>query len=52
MLMLGEDGSDRGAQKIAQLRSNANYMREKLMGMGLAVLGDKDSPVMVSACVF
>eukprot|EP00873_Tetraselmis_striata_P041912 jgi/Tetstr1/462176/TSEL_007241.t1 len=45
-LMLGEDGSRRGAQKIAQLRLNSNYMRRKLVDMGLAVLGDDDSPVM------
>ena len=46
-LILGEDGSTRGAQKILQLRANSNYMRQKLEEMGLAVLGDKDSPVMV-----
>lgn len=47
-LILGEDGTDRGAKKIAKLHANSNYMRQRLIEMGLAVLGDKDSPVMVS----
>eukprot|EP00884_Botryococcus_braunii_P017085 jgi/Botrbrau1/405/Bobra.110_2s0055.1 len=45
-LMRGEDGSDRGARKVAQLRSNSNYMRNRLIDLGFNVLGDWDSPVM------
>lgn len=42
----GEDGSERGRQKIAALRNNANYFRARLLQMGFDVLGDWDSPVM------
>lgn len=45
-LLKGEDGSDRGAQKIRALHDNANYFRAQLQAMGLHVLGDWDSPVM------
>jgi len=46
-LIMGRDGSDRGARKIAQLRDNANYMRTRLTEMGCLVLGDYDSPILV-----
>lgn len=42
----GEDGTDRGQEKICRLKDNANYFRAKLLDMGLNVLGDWDSPVM------
>ena len=42
----GQDGSDRGKNKIAQLRDNANYFRARLLEQGYNVLGDWDSPVM------
>ncbi|KAH7440711.1 hypothetical protein KP509_03G007200 [Ceratopteris richardii] len=45
-VILGEDGSSRGAQKLAQIRENSNFFREKLRKMGCEVLGDTDSPVM------
>ena len=45
---MGEDGSNRGIQKVQTLHRNANYFREKLMEMGLDTLGDWDSPVIVS----
>lgn len=45
-LMRGEDGSDRGARKIRQLKDNSNYFRRRLQDMGLHVLGDWDSPIM------
>ncbi|GBF97475.1 hypothetical protein Rsub_10398 [Raphidocelis subcapitata] len=45
-LIRGDDGSGRGAAKVAQLHDNANYFRRKLLEMGLHVLGDWDSPVM------
>ena len=46
-VIAGADGSARGAAKLAALRDNANYMRSRLMGMGVNVLGDWNSPVMV-----
>ena len=46
-LLRGEDGSDRGARKLAQLRRNSDYFRGRLLDMGCNVLGDWGSPVMV-----
>ncbi|CBI21293.3 hypothetical protein VitviT2T_022150 [Vitis vinifera] len=45
-VILGEDGSCRGAQKLAQIRENSNFFRSELQSMGFEVLGDNDSPVM------
>ncbi|KHN00617.1 Serine palmitoyltransferase 2 [Glycine soja] len=45
-VILGEDGSNRGAQKLAQIRENSNFFRSELQKMGFEVLGDNDSPVM------
>ncbi|KAF3509837.1 hypothetical protein F2Q69_00005459 [Brassica cretica] len=45
-VILGEDGSNRGAQKLARIRENSNYFRPELRNMGFKVLGDVDSPVM------
>ncbi|KAF5174917.1 8-amino-7-oxononanoate synthase [Thalictrum thalictroides] len=45
-VILGEDGSRRGAQKLAQIRENSNFFRSELKRMGFQVLGDDDSPVM------
>ncbi|KAK9104057.1 hypothetical protein Scep_020901 [Stephania cephalantha] len=45
-VILGEDGSSRGAQKLAQIRENSNFFRSELIKMGFEVLGDNDSPVM------
>ncbi|XP_022774198.1 long chain base biosynthesis protein 2a-like [Durio zibethinus] len=45
-VILGEDGSNRGAQKLAQIRENSNFFRSELIKMGFEVLGDNDSPVM------
>jgi len=44
-VIMGEDGSDRGVRKIQRLHAAANWMRVKLMDLGLAVEGDWDSPV-------
>lgn len=44
-LIMGEDGSDRGVQKIKQLRQNSMRFRRKLREMGCYVLGQEDSPV-------
>ncbi|XP_071701879.1 long chain base biosynthesis protein 2a-like [Rutidosis leptorrhynchoides] len=45
-VILGKDGSSRGAQKLAQIRENSNYFRSELQKLGFEVLGDNDSPVM------
>ncbi|KAL0441867.1 UNVERIFIED_CONTAM: Long chain base biosynthesis protein 2b, partial [Sesamum radiatum] len=45
-VILGEDGSSRGAQKLARIRENSNFFRSELQKMGFEVLGDNDSPVM------
>lgn len=45
-LINGEDGTTRGKDKVKQLHDNANYVRRRLLEMGLHVLGDWDSPVM------
>ena len=46
---MGRDGSTRGQKKIQQLKDNSNYMRKSLIDMGCRVLGDYDSPVLVSS---
>eukprot|EP00887_Chlorella_sp_A99_P007416 scaffold2.g7416.t1 len=45
-VVAGLDGTGRGAAKIAALHDNSNYVRARLLQMGLNVLGDWDSPVM------
>lgn len=51
-VLRGRDGSDRGIRKIQKLHDNANYFRHRLADMGCSVLGNDDSPVMVSvACL-
>ncbi|KAE8021271.1 hypothetical protein FH972_007178 [Carpinus fangiana] len=45
-VLLGEDGTSRGAKKLAQIRENSNFFRSELQKMGFEVLGDKDSPIM------
>ncbi|CAA0831771.1 Long chain base biosynthesis protein 2b [Striga hermonthica] len=44
-VILGEDGSSRGPQKLDRLRENSNFFRSELRKMGFEVLGDKDSPI-------
>lgn len=44
-VIMGEDGTDIGKKKIASLRDNSNYFRDKLTHMGLHVYGDYDSPI-------
>ncbi|PON95692.1 Pyridoxal phosphate-dependent transferase [Trema orientale] len=45
-VILGEDGTSRGAQKLEQVRENSNFFRSELQRLGFEVLGDQDSPVM------
>jgi serine palmitoyltransferase len=44
-VICGEDGTNDGKAKIAQLRDNANWMRKVLTERGFEILGDDDSPI-------
>uniref|UniRef100_K3X407 Aminotransferase class I/classII large domain-containing protein n=1 Tax=Globisporangium ultimum (strain ATCC 200006 / CBS 805.95 / DAOM BR144) TaxID=431595 RepID=K3X407_GLOUD len=44
-IISGKDGTTIGQKKLAALRDNSNYFRQKLMDMGVITLGDFDSPV-------
>jgi serine palmitoyltransferase len=44
-MILGEDDTTIGAQKLTSLRENANYFRARMKQMGCHVLGNWDSPV-------
>ncbi|KAG5393724.1 hypothetical protein IGI04_023687 [Brassica rapa subsp. trilocularis] len=50
-VILGEDGSNRGAQKLARIRENSNYFRSELRNMGfkvaIAVVGFPATPLML-----
>uniref|UniRef100_A0ACD5Z2N0 Uncharacterized protein n=1 Tax=Avena sativa TaxID=4498 RepID=A0ACD5Z2N0_AVESA len=45
-VVLGEDGSNRGANKLAKIRENSDFFRSELQKLGFEVLGDNDSPIM------
>jgi serine palmitoyltransferase len=44
-VIMGEDGTDIGQQKLQALISNSNYFREKMHSLGLHVYGHTDSPI-------
>jgi len=44
-VMMGEDNTDLGYQKIKALRENSNFFRNGLIDRGFQVYGDTDSPV-------
>lgn len=44
-VIMGEDGTNVGRQKLDALISNSNKFRSKLIDMGLHVYGDFDSPI-------
>jgi len=44
-IIMGLDGTNRGAEKLRRLRENSNYFRQELINMGLHIYGDFDSPV-------
>jgi serine palmitoyltransferase len=44
-VIMGRDGTDTGARKLAALKDNANYFRQRLRALGAEVYGDDDSPV-------
>ena len=51
-IISGADGSNRGQDKLASLRANANYFRQALKARGFHVLGDEDSPVIPIMCYY
>merc|ERR1711871_467002 len=44
-VIMGEDGTTIGREKIQRLISNSNYFRTELEKLGLHVYGDYDSPI-------
>ena len=44
-IISGEDGTEEGKKRIAQLAWNSHYFRENLLKMGFIVYGNNDSPV-------
>jgi 7-keto-8-aminopelargonate synthetase-like enzyme len=44
-LISGSIGGNAGAAKLAQIRDNSNFFRDRLEQEGFKVLGDKDSPI-------
>ncbi|KAL5463711.1 hypothetical protein EMCRGX_G032636 [Ephydatia muelleri] len=44
-IMLGEDGTDEGMRRIAQLAENARYFRKRLREMGFIIYGNDVTPV-------
>ena len=45
-VIMGQDGTNIGKEKLTALRDNSNYFRMRLTDMGLHVLGNYDSPIM------
>jgi serine palmitoyltransferase len=44
-VIMGQDGTNIGKQKLQALRDNSNYFRMRLEEMGLIVFGRYDSPI-------
>lgn len=44
-VIMGEDGTNSGQLRLQRLHDNSNFFRNKLLGMGFHVIGDKDSPI-------
>ncbi|KAM8847237.1 serine palmitoyltransferase 2b [Synchiropus picturatus] len=44
-IIMGEDGTSLGANRLRQLSQNTNYFRRKLQDMGFIIYGNEDSPV-------
>ncbi|KAG2393663.1 hypothetical protein C9374_007194 [Naegleria lovaniensis] len=47
-VITGEDGTDIGKKKLAQLNETSNYFREGLKKLGFEVISDADSPVIIT----
>lgn len=44
-VMMGEDGTTIGREKLDALKSNANFFRSEMRRIGVHVMGDEDSPI-------
>jgi serine palmitoyltransferase len=44
-IIMGEDGTDEGINKIKQLHDNGNYFRRELIKRGFKISGEDDSPI-------
>lgn len=44
-VIMGQDGTDTGKQKLARLVDNSNFFRNEMKRIGLHVYGDYDSPI-------
>jgi len=44
-IIMGEDGTNEGINKIKQLHDNSNYFRRELIKRGFKITGDDDSPI-------
>jgi len=44
-IIMGEDGTDDGVNRVEQLRKNSRYFRQKLKQKGFIIYGNDDSPV-------
>lgn len=46
-MIMGEDGTTQGLERVTALHDNCNFFRESLRDMGFDVLSDKDSPIVI-----
>lgn len=44
-VIMGEDGTSTGKNKLLRLQENSNYFRAEMKKLGLHVYGDSDSPI-------
>eukprot|EP01083_Nonionella_stella_P282465 961162_1 len=44
-VIMGEDGTNDGRNRIRALKENSNYFRKRLISFGCHVMGNEDSPV-------
>merc|ERR1712070_520711 len=44
-IIMGEDGTTIGKEKLKSLHDNSNYFRQQMLASGLHVYGDFDSPI-------
>ncbi|RUS25379.1 pyridoxal phosphate-dependent transferase [Jimgerdemannia flammicorona] len=44
-IIMGEDGTDNGRERLERLAFNSRYLHNRLRKMGFIVIGDRDSPI-------
>jgi len=44
-IIMGEDGTNSGEQRLARLHENSNFFRKSLTKLGFHIIGDDDSPI-------